>query len=302
MFSALCERVISEGGAVYGAAYGEDFQVVHRRADNMDEVSAFRGAKYAQSELSDVFSKVKNDLRERKVLFSGTPCQTAGLRAFVGENERLILVDFICHSVPSPLCWEEYVRYRAEKDNGGALPASVDLRSKETGWSRYSYSNLFSYDGGKKSSIVSADSPYMKLFGGEYVSRLSCGECRFKGMQRASDITLGDFWGIWNLYPEFDDGRGASCVLVHTKKGDELFSAVKDRLVTREVTPEEVGLENPSLYRASTPSPEREKVLGAISEGRIAEIIEGGLLDRNEVAKRPSIVKRALARLKGMLN
>lgn len=269
VFSELALAVLEQGGAVYGAAYDTDFSVRHICVEAEDDLGALRGAKYAQSELGDTFCQIKEQLVQgRQVLLSGTPCQVAGLKAFLRKNyENLICVDFVCHSVPSPQAWQAYVKYRAQQDNAGVLPVKIDLRSKETGWSRYGYSNLFTYEKGHTHAARSGESLYMKLFGGGYISRRSCESCRFKGYSRVSDLTIGDFWGIWDIAPEMDDDKGTSVVLVQSERGEALLKALEGRLDTKPVTLEQASSQNPAMIRACSAHARREDALGRIKGG-----------------------------------
>lgn len=272
IFSELAREILNRKGAVFGAAYTEQFDVVHICAEDEAGLASLRGAKYAQSNLGSTFAEVKDRLeRGQQVLFSGTPCQVAGLNAFLRKShENLTTVDFVCHGVPSPMAWREYLRFRAEQDNGGVPPRSVNLRSKESGWSRYRYCNLFQYENDITHAEQSSESLFMNLFVGDYLSRESCANCRFKGCRRVSDLTIGDFWGIWDIAPEMDDDRGTSLVLVQSDKGRALWEQIADRLVTKEVTPEQAALQNPSLLRSSPPNPQRQEVLDQIRRGKIA--------------------------------
>lgn len=273
IFSEIAKAVLRDGGIVYGAAYNKQFDVVHICVETEEKLSLLRGAKYAESDIRGVFSEVKDRLDDGElVLFSGTPCQVSGLQSFLQKNyKNLITVDFVCHSVPSPMAWKEYVKYRSQQDNGGKLPQSIDLRSKQTGWSCYQYSNLFRYENGVIHASKSSESLYMKLFVGDYIARKSCENCHFKGYQRVSDITLGDFWGIWNVAPEMDDNKGTSVLLVHSMKGRELLNRISGRLVLKEVTLEEASQENGAMIKATKSNEHRHEALARIREGHIAE-------------------------------
>ena len=274
VFTELAKIVLEQGGAVFGAAYNDRFEVVHICAEEEEMLTQLRGAKYAQSELGGIFSDVKVRVDAGQlVLFSGTPCQVAGLKAYLKkEYENLILVDFVCHSVPSPMAWQEYVKFRALRDNDGVLPVKINLRDKTTGWSRYLYSNLFSYGTGKDHLIRSSDSLYMKLFTGGYISRNSCANCRFKGYSRVSDLTLGDFWGIWDVAPEMDDNKGTSVVLVQTEKGALLLSEAESDMILKTVKPDEVSKQNTALLESHGENEDREIALRRIRRGRMASI------------------------------
>lgn len=272
IFSELARAVIAKGGAVYGAAYTEQFDVVHICAESKTELARLRGAKYVQSDLGNTFGEVKGRLEKgQQVLFSGTPCQVAGLKSFLQkEYNNLFTVDFVCHGVPSPAAWKEYVKYRAQQDNGGRLPTAINMRSKETGWSRYHYSNLFRYQNG--SYIAKSDeSLFMKLFVGDFISRASCAECHFKGYSRCSDLTIGDFWGIWEIAPEMDDDAGTSVLLCQSDRGAGLLKGISEKLILKEVTLEEASQYNKSMLTSSPPNPKRQNALDAIRKGKIAE-------------------------------
>jgi coenzyme F420-reducing hydrogenase beta subunit len=290
--------VLEKGGAVFGAAYNDKFEVNHICVENEADIEKLRGAKYAQSNLCGAFAEVKSRLdRGQRVLFSGTPCQVGGLKAFLRKNyENLLTVDFICHSVPSPMAWREYVKFRAENDNNGRLPESINLRSKTIGWSNYSYSNLFEY-GQSTHSSTSGNSLYMKLFVGGYINREACANCQFKGYSRVSDLTIGDFWGIWDIAPEMDDNKGTSVVLVQSEAGAAVLSQIRPRLVVKEVSLEEASCQNQAMLKTAALNERRDEAFGLIRDGKIGECIS--LLPVPKPVK-PSLLRR-LRRLVGCL-
>lgn len=269
VFSEIAKAVLQRGGVVFGAAYNEQFEIVHICAENEEALAKLRGAKYAQSDLRGVFAQVRQNLEAgQKVLFSGTPCQVGGLKAFLRKDyDNLLTVDFICHSVPSPMVWHEYVRYRAEQDNDGELPESINLRSKTTGWSRYQYSNLFEYANSPDHIVKSGESLYMKLFVGGYINRESCENCRFKGYSRVSDLTIGDFWGIWDIAPEMDDNKGTSVVLVQSRRGKEIFDLIKEYCVVQTVSLEEASAQNQAILKSSPSNARRAEILQLARSG-----------------------------------
>lgn len=271
IFTEIAKRVIEENGVVYGAAYDERFVVCHCCVDKIDDLQKLRGAKYAESNLGSSFVEILDRLKHGQlVLFSGTPCQVAGLKSFVRKDfNNLICIDIVCHGVPSPMAWDAYIKYRAEKDADGKLPQSINLRSKETGWSKYKYSNVFEYVDGKKSSTVSSQSLFMKLFVGDYISRPSCSECKFKGYSRVSDITLGDFWGIWDIEPEMDDNKGTSVILVHTPNGEKLWMDIEPKINSKEVTLEQASQQNQSMLKPSKANTNSKLALCKIKDGKI---------------------------------
>lgn len=272
VFTEIAKTILNEGGAVFGAVYNEHFEVVHICAETERDLARLRGAKYAQSDLRGVFAQVKAHLIQgQQVLFSGTPCQVGGLAAYLQKPyENLLTVDFVCHSVPSPMAWKEYVKYRSQQDNEGALPERINLRSKETGWSHYRYSNQFEYADGKKHTARSGESLFMKLFVGGYINRESCANCRFKGYKRVSDLTIGDFWGIWDIAPEMDDNKGTSVVLVQSERGAEVMERLRDRLTQKPVTLEETSRQNGAMLNPKAPNDVRSEALEYIRAGKMS--------------------------------
>lgn len=227
VFIALSDWVLQQGGAVYGAGYADHFRVVHKRAITKELRNEFKGSKYVQSDLSGVFNQVKQDLKSGKiVLFSGTPCQTAGLNSYIGNQLRgnLYLMDIVCHGVPSPYIWRDFLNF-IEKKNGDIV-TSVDFRDKQRfGWKDHRESYKFS-----KGNTVSL-TLYTELFYKNIISRPSCSICYYANTKRPSDITIGDFWGWEKTDPKINkDDKGISLILVNTSKGGQLFEAVKDDL------------------------------------------------------------------------
>lgn len=274
VFSEIAKNILGKKGIVYGAVYNENFEIEHIAIKNTRDLLKLRGAKYAQSRLGTTYRDILENLRSgQSVLFSGTPCQVAGLKMFLKKDyDNLFCVDFVCHGVPSPMVWKEYIKYRMREDGENKIPCSINLRNKKAGWSKYGYSNVFQYADGKEHSIKSNDSLFMKLFVGDYINRKSCASCFFKGYGRISDITLGDFWGIWDIAPEMDDDKGTSLVLVQSDRGRRIWSEIKGKMVMKEVSLEEASKENPSILVSSASDKKREEVLMLIKSGKIGEI------------------------------
>lgn len=226
-FVAISDYILEQGGVVYGAGYKDHFLVAHKRATTKEERDEFRGSKYVQSDLTGVFRMVKQDLKNGlTVLFSGTPCQTSGLNSYVGKKlrENLVLIDIVCHGVPGPFLWRDYLRYIEKKQ--GDIISVVNFRDKEEfGWKAHHETFKFVNGGGK---MIFTD-----LFYKHIMFRHSCGKCHFCNTTRPSDITLADFWGWEKTDPNINkDDKGVSLVLVNTPKGREIFEAVKDKLNT----------------------------------------------------------------------
>lgn len=231
VFPVLASHVLSAGGTVYGAAMDKGFRVVHMRATTVEEADAFRGSKYSQSDMGNVFEAVRADLKEgRMVLFTGTPCQVHGLRSYVPEKlrERLVLADIVCHGVPSPYVWRDYLKY--QEDRSGGKISEVCFRDK----------NIYGWNSHKETYRVGGelitDTSFTHLFAKDIMLRPSCNVCPYADIKRVSDITLGDFWGWQKAVPGFnDDNRGVSLVLLSTEKGKDIFGQCEAELDIRDV-------------------------------------------------------------------
>lgn len=221
IFTLLAETVINNNGVVFGAKFDSDWNVVHSWTESLEDVAAFRGAKYVQSVIGNTYREAKAFLQQgRQVLFSGTPCQIAGLKKYLHrEYENLLTVDVVCHGVPSPLFWRTYLL----KLNNEKTPISyVNLRSKKRGWSQYSYviktGNKVLYDD------YAYKSEFSQGFSLNLTIRPSCYSCVAKSGSSFSDITLADCWGIDKLQFDGNDNKGVSAVLIYTQKGVSLLS------------------------------------------------------------------------------
>lgn len=224
-FIAISDYILEKGGVIYGAAYDNHFRVVHKRATTKIELNDFKGSKYVQSDLTNIFYQIKNDLKNEKiVLFSGTPCQTSGLASYIGNRlrDKLFMVDIVCHGVPSPYIWKDYLEYLEKKQ--GSKICSVNFRDKQKfGWK--AHKETYRFTKGEKTSTA-----FTYLFYQHIMFRDSCGKCHFTNTQRPSDITIADFWGWEKTDPNFNiDDKGVSLILINTEKGRQLFkSASKD--------------------------------------------------------------------------
>ncbi len=225
LFTALAEHILAQGGSVVGAAFDDELVVRHIIIETKEELAGLRGSKYVQSELSpNLFSKIKNCLQQGKsVLFSGTPCQVAGIRQYLRKPYKgLLCCDIICHGVPSPLFLQHYIQYN--NDNGDEIKG-LSFRDKSKGWKAF----------GMRQDLKSSKSIYKDLHSDPYLRgflqncslRESCYACRFANIKREGDITLADFWCVDKKYPEYDkDDKGTSLILVNTEKGKDLIEAV----------------------------------------------------------------------------
>ncbi len=263
VFTVIAENVLANNGVVFGAGFDGDFNVLHSWTDRLDGISNFRGSKYVQSCIGDTYKQVKDFLQqERQVLFSGTPCQIAGLRSYLGEDYKgLVCLDIICHGVPSPLVWE---KYRIKVANNKKIKV-ISFRDKTFGWKMCSI--LFEFSDGVILKELSSKNKYIQGFLKNFYLRPSCYSCSFKTINRQSDITLADFWGIENVLPSFDDDRGTSLILVNSKKGNVIFSSVVDKIDYEKVHIDQAILYNQSAVKSMDYNPKRDKFFLELSDG-----------------------------------
>lgn len=253
-FTALSDRILEQGGVVYGVVFDEKLEVCHSRAEDRAGRDRMRVSKYVQSRIGDTYEQVRKDLDEgRKVLFTGSPCQTAGLFALLGENDNLFLCDLICHGVPSPLLWDEYRRTLSKEQ--GAPVNWASFRTKANGWFRGQYQIYYTVDGRDERL---EDTRFFELYlKGRYLLRPSCYACPFADVRRASDLTIADYWGIEKYDSDWCDRRGVSLILVNTKKGGELLSSCS-QLLYESRPPEEALAEQGRLSGPVAPPPDRD--------------------------------------------
>ena len=300
VFSLLCQQVLGQGGVVFGAAYDESFNVTHTLVDTQEGLSKLRGAKYAQSDLGHTFCRVREILEQDKyVLFSGTPCQVGGLVSFLGKDyEKLILVDLICHGVPSPQVWQKYIAYRSTADACGTQPEGINLRSKETGWPGYSI--RFAYPNAVYSA-KNVDDPYLRGFVGNLFLRPSCYQCHFKGSRRQSDFTLGDYWGIWDQQPDYHDGKGTSLVLLHSPKAMAYWRRISSSIRFTSVDVQESLSGNSSAIESSLCPAAREAFLARYDNEDFSSLIDELLPKHTPVpsplARAKSVLRKVKARI-----
>lgn len=253
MFSELAASVLEKNGAVFGCTMNDNFSFAkHIKVEDVDDLSKLQGSKYLQSDTNVTFEEVKNCLQnDQKVLYSGTPCQIAGLKGYLGRYSKdynLMTVDIICHGVPSSNVWNCYKSSLEKKFD--STVEKISFRNKSNGWQNYSL--LCEFENKKEYKKFAGDDLYLRGFVADYYLRPSCYDCQFKGDNIKSDITLADFWGIDKVNPKFNDDKGASLVVIHSQKGQQIFDEIIDNeKITYFSENAEKGLEyNPSYYNS----------------------------------------------------
>ena len=229
IFALLAEQTIAEGGVVFGARFAEDWSVVHDYADTLEGVEAFMGSKYVQSRLDDTFCVVRKLLNEgRKVLFSGTPCQISALQKFLRKKyDNLLLVDVVCHGVPSNSVWQQYLDELSDKSQYRRSDISnISFRDKRYGWNSYGMAVRY---GEAEVFVPMQESHYMRLFLRDLSIRPSCYECRCRSGKSGADLSLADFWGVGNVLKNVIDDKGVSLLLVWSKKGGKVLKNLETK-------------------------------------------------------------------------
>lgn len=286
IFSLVANYILDNGGEVVGAAFDNNMKLKHVAVSKKEDLDKLKGSKYLQSDLDNIFSYIKEVLKNKKVLFVGTPCQVAGIKAFIKNSDNLYVLDLVCHGVPSPKLFAKYINELNVNNND--VIKDYKFRDKSTGWDTYSNKMIF----GNKEIIQDKDkNDYMKLFLADVALRESCFNCNFKLGNKYSDITLGDFWGVQNYHKDFYNKSGVSAIVVNTEKGNELLEIIKDNLVFKECKLEEIVEGNPSLQKSGVYPVNRSSFFKDLDKLSVSE------LSKKYVKKR-SLIRRVLSKVK----
>ncbi len=281
-FAAFAGYVLGNGGVVYGSAFVEESNKLtprHIRIVDEKDLVKLQGSKYVQSDISLTYKEAENDLKYgMQVLFSGTPCQIAGLKTFLKkEYKNLITVEIICHGVPSARFFHNFISVQEKKMEGRITEYYFRDKSKGQGMITrivVEKRDLEQHQVIKPGRVLS----YMYFFLKSYTYRKNCYSCKFATKERVADITLGDFWGFHEEYPEIDpkegfsNQKGISCILINTQKGADILANCSDKLLIMESEFEKVARHNDQLRVPSKYSPLREKILSIYKEGGYEEV------------------------------
>ncbi len=256
VFTALAEETLNRGGYVFGAAFSDDFRKIkHIGVSSVRDLEKLKGSKYLQSDLGDSFSECRRYLEEGKeVLFSGVPCQIAGLKRYLDKDYNgLICIEVICHGTPSEKVWQKYLDH-IEAKQGTTKNAS--FRDKKINWDCFGM-RIESVKGDVFSE-THQENTYMGVFLRNFALRESCYICPAKGDNTCADMTLGDFWGLHEAYPDYYDEKGVSVVVVHTEKGQKALSDIAGKLILHETDPIKSLKDNWIIYRPVSRPEERD--------------------------------------------
>lgn len=264
IFSLLAEKIILEGGVVFGARFDDEWQVTLDYTESIEGLAAFRGSKYVQARTGNTYRQCEQFLKAgRKVLFTGSPCQIAGLHHYLRkQHDNLTTCDFVCHGVPSPKVWRMYLKEVI--DGANRAITDIQFRNKDNGWKKYNFK--LSYDEDNRTTTLSSfhrENLYMRAFLRDMILRPSCHDCKAKQGRSNSDVTIADYWGIQVNHPEMDDNKGTSLVLIHTQKGKDIMDRIHVQSVKTEY--DEAILYNSAIVRSVTPHPKRAKFFKRIN-------------------------------------
>ena len=317
IFTLLAEKTIQEGGVVFGARFDENWEVKHDYTETIDGLAAFRGSKYVQSRLEDNYNKVREFLKQdRKVLFSGTPCQVAGLKRFLQKDyDNLLTVDFICHGVPAPGVWRKYLKetiaLMCDKNTVStaliykedARVESISFRDKRSGWKKYSFALTLSATSrsGVKNTVslceVFFQNTFMKGFLANLYLRPSCYACTAKCGKSNSDLTIADLWGAPSIIGHNDDDRGTSLVMINRN----IPYLINDSSIwMKEISYQSALASNPSIENCVRMLPERFSFYARYEKSEpiysiVSNLTKINLKDR-AIAKLKEIVKQIIGR------
>ncbi len=275
VFTEIASYVLKNGGVVFGAAFNDNMQLEHIMVSDIKDLEKLQGSKYLQSNMKSVFTNVKKQLDNNKlVLFSGVPCQIQGLKQFLQkEYSNLICVDVICHGVPSPKVFSKYLSKMESETNSKII--GIDFRNKEEGWKNYNVSIKF------KNNVVKItpynQDIYMIGFLQNLYLRPSCSNCTANNFRSKSDITLGDYWGIEKIHSDFDDNKGTSLVLLNTELGKDIFKKISNKF---EIIKTDINFaiqNNPSIIRSWNHHKNRERFFENIENFDITQNINESL-------------------------
>ena len=296
MFTLMAQQILSRGGLVFGAGFDQDFRVRHMAIEKTEDLAKLRTSKYVQSDLGQAFVEAKAALQSGKpVYFSGTPCQIAALRQFLGKDYPCLYTqDIICHGVPSPSVWAQYLL----QQHGEKEIAAINFRDKTLGWNDFSMK--INYVDGTSYRELATKDPFERAFLANLTLRPSCYQCQYKTISRVSDLTLADYWGAVLVHPELKDQQGVSLVLVHTEKGKELFSGAAEQLTAGKTDIERATTMNRATTHSVSWQANRDAFFAARQSEPIAALTER-LLRMTAAQRAKKTIKRYGSRVKRLI-
>lgn len=298
VFSIIAESIIEDGGVVFGAKFDKDWNVVHSWTDTIEGLAEFRGSKYVQSCIGDTYREAEAFLKQdRHVLFSGTPCQIAGLKKFLRkEYKNLLTVEVVCHGVPSPLVWRDYLDYKRAKRATGKNSVSsslnelpvitgISFRDKTNGWKKYGFKIEYAaFEAAENTVSKSSNNDnyeitpfnedlFMKGFLNNLYLRPSCYHCVARQGKSGADISIADFWGVQTIHPELDDDRGIGLIIINTLIGAYYFNGLKNKINSTLSYYKRVITYNPCIVKSVAVPKYRDEFWESYSKNHIDAIL-----------------------------
>lgn len=291
IFSMLAREVLTNGGVVYGAAFDQNWNVHHIAIEKDEDLHLIQGSKYVQSFLGNCYCNVKKELSNKRiVLFSGTACQIAGLNQYLRKKyENLITVDVVCHGVPSPRVWSSYLSQLCSGDKTAI--SKISFRDKLNGWENYDFVIKYCQKEFRQSKNKNI---YMQGFLNNIYLRPSCYQCKVKAGKCSSDITLGDFWGVWDIMPCVYDKRGTSLVLANTEKGLSLLNSISATM--HHASYSDAIRSNPCIIHSSSEPKSRVFYWDRYSDDNVVDLIKTVVN-----GMKPTLFSRLVNRIKRVL-
>lgn len=304
IFSNIANYVLEQNGVIFGAAYNENLEVEHIKVEDQEEINKIRGSKYVQSNIRDMYKEAEKFLKEdRMVLFTGTPCQIAGLNSYLmKEYDKLITCDLVCHGVPSPELFQLYIDYLSKKFTSKVV--KYNFRSKmKNGWGLYS---TVETEDGKIRYINPDFDPYYSNFLESTTYRLSCYQCHYTNCNRVANITLADYWGISGIHPSFYKADGNSLVLINDLKGEKILKEISENIEYIPTDLKKAIEHNKNLIEPSKYSKQREMVYKGIYAKNSQQYIKENLkvkLNTKKIIKAiiPNKIQRILKKMRGLV-
>lgn len=249
VFFEMASAVLNKNGIVYGVAFDKDFEAKMLRVVNVDELHKIQGSKYVKANLNNSYDLVMKDLEnQKKVLFSGTPCQIFGLYNYLKKKNvninNLITIDVICHGTPDETIFSVYLSHLKKKYNSSI--SSLTFRDKTSGKVQFL---SIEFKNGAKYNATTTQDLYYKAFLYNYSLKEVCYSCPFSNLNRCSNITIGDYWGYKG---KINKEKGLSLVMINDSKGLELFLEIEAKFLVEEAKQENI-MQIPLIRPAKKP-------------------------------------------------
>ncbi|HHU18284.1 MAG TPA: 4Fe-4S dicluster domain-containing protein [Clostridiales bacterium] len=291
VFSAVANAYCKDNFVIFGAQFDDQLRVIHSHVHSLDEIDKYRKSKYVQSDINDSYKKAEEYLKSgKRVLFTGTPCQIAGLRLYLKkEYEHLFCVDLVCHGVPNQKIFDKYIQYLENKYKGKVTDFTFrhKIINKQDKWNSRNVKIRIS----ERELIMNAnEDKYLRGFHPGLYYRPSCYKCKYANPKRISDLTMADFWGVEKLFPEKDVHKGISALIVNSVKGNKLLSDLNQIMELNEVDFDYVIQSNAQLNRPAKINPKREQFFDLLNENRFDLAVD-------RCIPRPSIIRRIASKV-----